>query len=126
MATDSQLEQQKLLARVALPSSLGKAFGEEIWGEPWVLDPWLAYLEERVMDAVLDETHERYLIVNAPPQVGKTSYVGELLPWWFSGHFPNKNVMYVSYSDDFSHTRGSNVMDYHKAFEPRVWLKSSE
>jgi phage terminase large subunit-like protein len=105
-----------LAQRIALPSSVGRYLGEKIWGEPYVIFDWLAYAERRIVDAILDTTHERYIIVNAPPQVGKSSYVGILLPFWLTGIFPQWQIMYISYSDDFSTSRGKDVRQMHELF----------
>ncbi len=106
----------ELLEKMALPSSIGRHFGKQIWGVEWVLYQWIRYVEQRVMDAIADESNERYIIINAPPQTGKSSWVGLLLPFWFTGMFPHKRVMYISYSDDFSVARGKDVKALHERY----------
>ena len=82
MATTDEL---KHLRKIALPSSIGQHYGKQIFGHEWVLYPWIQYMEQRVVDAILDDTHERYIIINAPPQTGKSSWCGMLLPFWVTG-----------------------------------------
>jgi hypothetical protein len=81
-----------------------------------VVFPFISYMEQRIVEAVMDTSHERYLIINAPPQVGKSSYVGILLPFWLTGMFPAWQVMYISYSDDFSLGRGKDVRAMHELY----------
>lgn len=97
-----------LLQRMALPSLVGKYIGRQMWGVEWVAYKWLRYVEQRVLEAILDETHERYIIINAPPQTGKSSFI-RLLLFWILGQFPNKNAMYISYSDEFSESSSKDV-----------------
>lgn len=113
MPTWSETE---LLERIALPSSIGLHYGAQLWGDPWIRFPWIEYMEQRVVDAIMDTTNERYLIINAPPQTGKSSWCGILLPFWFTGMFPSKQCMYISYSDDFSTARGKDVRSLHQRF----------
>lgn len=98
-----------LLSRMALPSLVGQYIGKEFWGQPWIPYPWLQYAERRILDAILDREHERYIIINAPPQTGKSSYIGTLLPFWLVGMFPDLRQMYISYSDDFSESKSKDV-----------------
>lgn len=108
--------EQEHLQRIALPSRVGQCIGQEVFGEPYVMFPFVAYAEQRIVDAIMDTDHERYLIINAPPQVGKSTYCGILLPFWITGMFPHWQVMYISYSDDFSTARGKDVRALHQLY----------
>lgn len=101
------------LRRIALPSLVGAALGPEIFGAPYVIYPWIAYMERRCLEAIMDETHERIIIINAPPQTGKSSYIGLFLPFWLTGMFPHKKLMYLAYSDEFSEAKGKEVRQLH-------------
>lgn len=101
---------------MALPSKVGQYIGKEMWGHEYEVYPFIAYAEQRIVDAILDTEHERYVIVNAPPQTGKTSLLGILLPFWLTGMFPHWQVMYISYSDDFSTSKGKDVRTLHELF----------
>lgn len=100
-------------ADISLPSLVAVRLGREIFGAPYVIYPWIAYMEQRVIEAILDETHERIIVINAPPQTGKSSYIGLFLPFWLTGMFPHKKLMYLSYSDDFSEAKGKEVRALH-------------
>lgn len=113
-----------LAKRIALPSKVGQAIGKEVFGEPYVVFPWLAYAEQRIVDAVMDTSHERYIILNCPPQVGKSTYVGILLPFWLTGMFPHWQIMYISYSDDFSTGRGKDVRSLHQIYGKELFNSS--
>lgn len=103
-------------ARIALPSRVGQHIGQQVWGAPYIVFPWIAYMEQRIIEAIMDTEHERYIIINAPPQTGKSSYVGILLPFWLTGMFPHWQIMYISYSDDFSTGRGKDVRAMHTLY----------
>jgi len=108
--------EQLHLSRMALPSSVGQYIGPQVFGEPYVMFPFVKYAEQRIVDALLDIDHERYIIINAPPQVGKSTYCGILLPFWITGMFPSWQLMYISYSDDFSTARGKDVRQLHQLY----------
>jgi predicted phage terminase large subunit-like protein len=65
-------------------------------------------MERVILDAIMDP-NDRFVAVNAPPQCGKTSYSGELLPFWLLGMFPQKRIILITYSDDYSITKGRAV-----------------
>lgn len=100
--------ENELLKRIALPSLVGRFIGKQMWGAEWIAYRWLQYVEQRVIEAILDETHERHVIINCPPQVGKSTWV-RLLLFWLLGHFPDKNAMYISYSDEFSESSSKDI-----------------
>ena len=112
----SDTAEQDLLRRIALPSFVGRYIGQEMWGEEYVVYPWIEYAERKIIEAIQDDTHERFIIINAPPQVGKSSYVGCLLPFWLTGMYPDKNLMYISYSDEFSEARAKDVRTCQKVW----------
>lgn len=96
------------MRNIATPSRLAMAIGKRVTGFDFVLFKWLAYVEQRILDAVMDP-NERFLIINVPPRSGKTTYSGVFLPAWFLGMFPNLRVMFITYSDDYSVKYGRAV-----------------
>lgn len=96
------------LKDIATPSRLGMAIGKQVTGFDFYLFAWLAYVERRILDAILDPK-ERFIIINVPPRAGKTTYAGVFLPSWFLGMWPHLRVMFISYSDDFSVKYGRAV-----------------
>ena len=64
---------------IALPSRLAMKIGKAVTGFDFVLFEWLAYVEQRVIDAIMDP-NERYLIINVPPRAGKALAVDTPIP----------------------------------------------
>lgn len=64
---------------IALPSRLAMKIGKAVTGFDFVLFDWLRYVEERVIEAVMDP-NERYLIINVPPRAGKALAVDTPIP----------------------------------------------
>lgn len=104
------------LRKIALPTLIGQEIGQKVFGKPYVVHPWIAYVEQRIVEAIRNKSTETYLAINAPPQTGKSTIVGMLLPFWLTGMFPDDNVIYVSYSDDFSLAKGKDVRNLHRVY----------
>jgi predicted phage terminase large subunit-like protein len=104
MLTDEQL------ARViALPSTLGQHLGPELLGRKYQVYPWVAYLERKVI-STLAQPGRRILIVNCPPQSGKTTYMGLWLPLWYLGHNPYNRILMVAYNETYASEWGGRVL----------------
>jgi predicted phage terminase large subunit-like protein len=114
-------QRQELLEQIALPSRLGVALGEEIWGQPWKAFPFILQVEEAVVEACLREDTQDWFIVNCPNQVGKTSWAGVLLAFWYIGMFPDKQVIFISYSDSYSMDYGRIVRDLFRRHGQRLF-----
>lgn len=108
----------ELLRIVLTPTRLGQHLVPELWGEGSIydIDPWLALTEQRVLEAVLDRDHQRFVRAHVPPQVGKTTFSCLFLPFWILGMFPESRIILVTYSDDYSRLRGGEVRDLIAAF----------
>lgn len=113
MNESSELE---LLQRIATPSRIGEYIGKEIWGSEWKPYPFLIDMEREIVKACMSEDTDDFLMCNVPPQAGKTSFSGFLLILWFLGMFPDKQVIFVSYSDDYSRNWGALVRDAMKKY----------
>lgn len=105
--TDPQVD---LLERIATPSRIGQSLGRDIWGVDYIPYPFVLEMEDLVLSAVMSEGDE-FVMINLPPQLGKTSWSGVLLPFWFIGMFPDKQVIFITYSDDYSRIYGRMVRD---------------
>jgi predicted phage terminase large subunit-like protein len=108
----------ELLRIVATPTRLGVHLAKDLWGweAKYDVDPWLAMTEQKVLDAVLDREHQRFVRIHVPPQVGKTSFSGGFLPFWLLGMFPDTRIIFISYSDDYSRLRGGEVRNMIRAY----------
>lgn len=61
------------------------------------------------------------LMICMPPRHGKSMTVTETYPSYFLGHYPNKRVIEVSYSDEFARKFGRRNRDKLKEFGGRIW-----
>ena len=62
------------------------------------------FLARRVQAFLEADTGHAYdiLLIETPPQHGKSTAVTETLPSWFLGRWPDKRVIVAGYSDDFA------------------------
>jgi len=110
-----------LLLETALPSRIGQTLGKEIWGHEWEPFPFILDAEREIVAACLSEDTQDWFIMNCPNQVGKTSWVGVLLVFWYLGMFPDKQVIFISYSDGYSGEYGRLVRDLFKRHGQRLF-----
>lgn len=71
------------------------------------------YLCETVQSFIEKKTDEPYdiLILNVPPQHGKSMTITEALPSWYLGKKPTHRVIEISYNDDFAQRFGRRNRD---------------
>ena len=117
MPTQEQLD---ALSRIATPTAVGLQLNKQALGFDYTVPPHIAYIERRVLDAVLDPK-PRFLIVTMPPRHAKSFTIGRLLPLWHIGLFPEKQVIYASYSDEIAADTGSWVKDAMTHFGPSLF-----
>lgn len=63
----------------------------------------------------------RKLIITMPPQHGKSMTVTETFPSWFIGKDPTRNVIEVSYSDEYARKFGGSNLKKVKDFGKRLF-----
>lgn len=103
----------ELWEQMGTPSRLGITIGKEFMGKPYRPFPWLLHVESRILDAITDP-NERFLIVNIPPQMGKSTFSCMLLPAWYLGMYPHHQVILVGYSETYAESWGlktRNLLD---------------
>jgi predicted phage terminase large subunit-like protein len=110
-----------LLMQTALPSRIGETLGKQIWGHDWKPFPFILDAEREIVAACLREDTQDWFIMNCPNQVGKTSWAGVLLIFWYLGMFPDKQVIFISYSDGYSGEYGRLVRDLFKQHGQRLF-----
>lgn len=103
------MNEEELARAIALPSKLGAHLGQALLNEPYVIYPWLEYAEQRIVTALMDDTAENIIIINLPPQVGKSTYCGLFLPFWITGMFPDWPLIFITYAAQFAEQRGKEV-----------------
>lgn len=109
------------LGPIALPSSFGAHYAEELWGagQQYRIDPWVQQAEQTFIPMILDRTRYSFGMLNLPPQVGKSSWSTELLPFWLLGLYPDLHVIVITYSDDYSRTKGKTVRNMMERYGPK-------
>ena len=74
----------------------------------WLPTRFHRRLCDEVQSFVTSRTSAAYdiLVLDTPPQHGKSLTVTETLPSWYLGHFPRNRVIEISYSEDFAERFG--------------------
>lgn len=62
------------------------------------------------VQAAIDAGHGR-IIIEAPPQHGKSRFVSQDLPAWFMGKYPDAPVIAYAYGEDLAERNGQEVRD---------------
>lgn len=107
MASDVTWEQ------MATPSRFATSVSKEYMGVQYVPFPWILHVENRVLDAIADPA-ERFIILNVPPQNGKTTTFGMFLTAWYLGMFPHKQAIFIAYAEEYAASWGlktRNLLD---------------
>lgn len=115
--TEAHVDQAR---KVALPSLLGVEIGHTIWPQPWKPYPFLLDAERELVAAAVDEEEQDWFILNAPNQIGKTAFA-ILFIFWFIGMFPDRQVIFISYSGEYSSEQGRLVRDLFKMHGERLF-----
>ena len=74
------------------------------YGASWIRTKLSSYLAQRIQNFIETETGHAYdiLIIECPPQHGKSMTVSESLPSWYLGKHPERNIILASYDSDFA------------------------
>ena len=88
-----------LLAELARREYLAYSYGDD-----WVRTRLSSYLAEKIQNFIETDTGHAYdiLIIECPPQHGKSMTVSESLPSWYLGKHPERNIILASYDSDFA------------------------
>lgn len=113
-------ETRSALQRVATPTAVGFQLGRKALGFQMQAPPHVLYVERKVVEAIVDPA-QRFLLVTMPPRHGKSVTMARLTPLWYTGLFPDNQVIYATYSDDFSKRQGAWVRDIKKAYGPTLF-----
>lgn len=118
MSENSEAAQHAL--HIATPALMGRHLGKQLLGSPYVLHPWLRWLEEKVLFELV-QPGRKIIIVSVPPQNGKTTYFGLLLPVWYLGMNPGHQVIFISYNEPQASKWGLRSRDCMKRFGPQLF-----
>lgn len=107
--------QDELTRITATPASLGKHIGKEFMGEDYKIYAWLLELERQVLEMLYRPGNE-ILIISVPPQEGKSTYCSMLLPAWYLGRNPGKQVINISYNETQASKWGERALNLMKKY----------
>lgn len=97
----------------------------------WIPSKFHIFLCDKIQEFIERKTDKAYeiLILNTPPQHGKSKTVTETLPSWYLMRNPDNSVIEVSYGDDLAERFGKanleKVKEYGDIFGVRVDKKKS-
>ena len=74
------------------------------YGDSWIRTRLSSFLAGKIQSFIEADTGHAYdiLIIECPPQHGKSMTVSESLPSWYLGKYPVNNVILASYDSDFA------------------------
>jgi len=101
------MEQTAVLAELARRELARREYGEYLalsQGKGWCRTALSCFLAEKVQRFLEADTGHAYdiLVIETPPQHGKSTAVTETLPSWYLGRYPEKRVIVAGYSDEFA------------------------
>ena len=90
------------LARREMARRSFAAYLPYVHGETWCQTRMAQYLADRLQAFVTTDTGHAYdiMVVETPPQHGKSMTVSETFPAWYLGIRPKHRVIEISYNDD--------------------------
>ena len=98
----------------------------EVDGYNWYPSKFHRFLCDTIQEFVEKESEfpmGEFLILNTPPQVGKSTTVTECLPSWFKMKHADSGVIVISYGDDLAQRFGRANLDKIKQFGPIFGVK---
>ena len=101
------MEQREILSELARRELARREYGEYLalsQGKGWRKTDLSCFLAEKVQAFLEADTGHAYdiLVIETPPQHGKSVTVTETLPSWYLGRNPDKRVIVAGYSEDFA------------------------
>ena len=98
---------KKLLAELARRELARRYYSEYLayaYGDSWIRTRLSSFLARKIQSFIETDTGHAYdiLIIECPPQHGKSMTVSESLPSWYLGRYPNENIILASYDSDFA------------------------
>lgn len=98
---------EKILAELARRELAKRDYGEYlamVQGGAWKRTALSVFLAKEIQGFLEEDTGHAYdiLLIQTPPQHGKSAAVTETLPSWYLGRCPEKKVIVAGYSDEFA------------------------
>lgn len=101
------MEQKEIIKELARRELARREYGEYLalsQGKGWcrtALSVFLAKTVQEFLEADMGRAYD-ILVIETPPQHGKSTAVTETLPSWYLGRWPEKRVIVAEYSEDFA------------------------
>lgn len=102
-----------------LAKSTPGMFAKAVCGDGWRLYRHLKLLDKYLMKAINGEC--KRLIIQMPPQHGKSMLISEHLGVWYLGNFPDNAVMLCSYEADYAKTWGRKARRLMEKWGPTLF-----
>ena len=102
MYTPEQRQYIKTIAKQELSRRFYSDYCEYSHEGRWIAARHLRYLCKTVQEFIETDTGHAYdiLVLQCPPQHGKSMTVTETLPSWYMGKYPEKRLILASYNDE--------------------------
>lgn len=103
MATERQMLQAEL-ARRELARRRYADYLAYVYGTQWIPTRMSTYIADRVQEFIETDTGHAYdiLVIETPPQHGKSMTITESLPSYYLGRYPTQRVIEASYNDEYA------------------------
>ena len=101
------MQNREALAELARRELARRHYAEYLayaYGDSWIRTRLSSFLAEKIQHFIETDTGHAYdiLIIECPPQHGKSMTVSESLPSWVLGRYPEHNIILASYDSDFA------------------------
>ena len=101
------MQNREALAELARRELARRHYSEYLayaYGDSWIRTRLSSFLAEKIQCFIEADTGHAYdiLIIECPPQHGKSMTVSESLPSWVLGRYPDRNIILASYDSDFA------------------------
>ncbi len=101
------MESNAMLAELARRELARRYYSEYLayaYGDSWIRTRLSSFLARKIQSFIETDTGHAYdiLIIECPPQHGKSMTVSESLPSWYLGRYPEQNIILASYDSDFA------------------------
>jgi len=119
-------KQERVIAELARRELARRFYSEYLaysQGAVWIRTRMSEYIAMKVQDFLEMDTGHAYdiLVIETPPQHGKSITVTETVPSWYLCKHPNDNVILASYDSDFAERFCRRNKEKIKAFGPNLF-----
>lgn len=87
----------------------------------WFPGKHLVYICNKVQQLIEGKLNKQILVLQMPPQHGKSQSITETLPSWYLGKYPTKRVIEASYGDDLAQRFGRRNKDKIERFGKNIF-----